>query len=134
MADLPLIELTKADALLRRVPDDPNLVKQVGPVRRPTSAAFKPAGADGCISVWIRRLLENPDPTSVLAGRPSAGLVEFTRGTVVALGLDAVHAPLPGDPAHGNVVPPDDMPKQEIKRATRELALRCAWIREPGGA
>lgn len=123
------------DALLRRVANRPNMVKREGDVVRPTSAVFNPAREDGGVSVDVRRLLADPsDPVSVLDSTPEHGLVELRAAVPRGLGLDldVVHAPEPGNPAHANIVGLPELQKAARKRASRELALACAWVRQPG--
>lgn len=126
------VEIEDDDALLRRVPDNPDLVKRKGAVVRPSSVAFKPSDTDGGISVDVRRLLDDPtDPLAVLDGLPTHGLVELRASVVRDNGHTVHHAPLDGNPAHANIILQDGLDKKEQARAQRELALASAWIREP---
>lgn len=121
------------DSLLRRVANSPDMMKRDGDVTRPSSAAFKPHDEDGAVSVDVRKLLANPaEPLSVLADLPEHGLVEIYAGKVREVGLDAVHEPLPKNPAHGNIIGLGAMGKSGQRRAQRELALAAVWVCQPG--
>jgi hypothetical protein len=125
-------EIGDGEALLRRIANKPNMLKRDGDVVRPTSAAFKPAGSDGGVSVDVRSLLPDPGvPTSVLALFPGQGLVELSARGVRERALDVVHAPLSDNDAHANIIGWDRMSKPDQKRAQRELALAAAWVRQP---
>ena len=128
-------EIKDDDALLRRVANKPNMFKHEGAVVRPSSAAFKPAGQDGGISVDVRRLLPDPsDPLSPLEGLPEHGLVELRATVPRANGHDVVHAPLKDNDAHANIFPAAGLGKADQRRAQREMALASVWIRQPSGA
>lgn len=128
----PLVEIEDEDALLRRVANRPNMVKQDGGVFRPTSAAFKGAKADGGLSVDVRRLLPDPTrPETAVDAFPEHGLVELRAGSVRELDLEVLHDPIAENYAHGNIFPTDGMSRAAQGRACRELALKCVWVRQP---
>lgn len=128
-------EVAADDALLRRIPDKPDMWTD-GEVVRPSSAAMKPADADGGLSVSIRRLLDDPaEPLSALDGQPDGyGLTEIHARDAFDLELDVEHAPLPEDIAHANICGFDRFTKSRAKRLQKELALAAVWIRMPEGA
>jgi hypothetical protein len=129
-------EIGGQDVLLRRVPDQPALwtTAEDGTIR-PSSAAMKPAGEDGGLSVDVRRLLPDPrNPLSVLSELPSHGLAELRATQVRDQGLEVIHDPLPDNYAHANIVGFGEMSRSQAKRAQKELARAAAWVRMPAGA
>lgn len=117
------------DALLRRVPAQPSMINTDRGT--PSSAAFSPSSEDRGISVWIRRLLDEPtDPIAVLDNALD-GLAELWAQVAFGVGMDVVHVPLEGNYAHGNIYAPAAWSKSQVKRACKELAGDAAWVREP---
>ena len=121
------------DALLRRVPDKPDLWKrQKDGTVRPSSVAFKPHSADAGVSVDVRRLLADPRRPPEPAG--GAGLAEVTAGVVRELELDVEHDPIPENAAHANIIGMGPLPPAQAKRLQQALAMRCAWVQMPASA
>jgi hypothetical protein len=76
------------------------------------------------------------DPAEIMIGSSAdgAGLAEFFAVVAYDQGLDVLHAPLPDNEAHANVVGFDRMTGNRAKRAQRELAKAAAWVRMPADA
>lgn len=128
--------IADADALLRRVPNNPqHWERAIDGSLRVSSAVFARSKEDAGVSVDVRRLLDDPgQPELALSDRVEHGLIEFTAARVRRQGLDVEHAPVPGNYAHANII---DFPesKKERKRVRLELAKGpYAWVRHPAGA
>lgn len=129
-------QVKDSDALLRRVPSNPDMWSRGadGSIR-PSSAAFAPHPDDLKLSVDMRRLIADPaDPCAVLDQDHRAGLSELFARLPRSLGLDVVHAPLRGNRAHANVDGFEALSRGPRKRVQKELAKGATWIRMPTGA
>lgn len=131
-------EISSQEALLRRIPNVPNLWTEGSDGQvRVSSAAMSPSTEDGGLSVNVRRLLECPaDPADEMLGESvdGVGLAEFFASVAYDQGLDVEHAPLPDNWAHANVAGFHQMTRNRAKRAQRELAKAAAWVRMPADA
>lgn len=131
-------QVNDADALLRRIPSNPDMWSRGadGSIR-PSSAAFAPHPDDLKLSVDVRRLIADPaDPCAVLDRDQDrqAGLSELFARLPRSLDLDVVHAPLRGNPAHANIDGFEALSRGPRKRVQKELAKGATWIRMPVGA
>ncbi|MBI2691705.1 MAG: hypothetical protein HYX29_07175 [Solirubrobacterales bacterium] len=117
-----VVEIADEDALLHRIPNNPDMTTSTdNGKRRPSTASFKPTGEDQAISVHLRRLIPDPaEPLTVLDPElhEGCGLVEFAARIPRELGFGVDHTPTIADPSHGSVIPPDtyDAASKSVKK------------------
>jgi hypothetical protein len=96
---------------------------------RPSSAAFTndPDGSPMSIQIASVLAANGLGPGHVLAGPQHRGfaLASVTAGSVRQLGQGVMRTPLPGDPAHGEVL------GHKPKRVQKALARQAMWVVPP---
>ncbi|HEX9271498.1 MAG TPA: hypothetical protein VGA01_04705 [Candidatus Binatia bacterium] len=116
------------DQLWRRIPDLPQMIKKLPDgTCRPSSAAFKD-GLDGEVSVHLAKLATKK---KALAKYPEYGLVEIDAGLPRSLGHSVIYKPLPEDPSHAVIVPPQSHSRSRRQRDAEEMALAAHWLVYP---
>lgn len=111
-----IYEITDDDYVLRRVPTDPNYIKDDGSI---TSFAFRTRKGENGLSVDVEKLSSYEKAT---LGSNRFRLVKLNVGQIrhdINDGLDVIHDPLPDNTAHALI-------KGKISRGKRSSLVKIA--------
>src|SRR6266498_1082355 len=72
-----------------------------------------------------------PDLPQMIKKYPEYGLVEIDAGLPRSLGHSVIYKPLPEDPSHAVIVPPQSHSRSRRQRDAEEMALAAHWLVYP---